>query len=210
VNDQLKQRLVGAIVLVSLAVIFIPMILPGGGLGDSMNIRKVPPEPDYRFPPPKSVPKAPPMSEAVIVPMGDAEPKVSTKASTKTSTTEKKTSTKTSTTEKKTSSKKTSGNKKVATKPVVSTPDKKPDIKPGQVTAWIVQVGSFTSSPNAKALRDKLRKMGYASFVEALKGKQGMIYRVRVGPELTRTLAEKLQKQLAKKAKVNGMVQSYP
>jgi DedD protein len=199
VNDQLKQRLVGAIVLVSLAVIFIPMILPGGGLGDSMNIRKVPPEPDYRFPPPKSVPKAPPMSEAVIVPMGDTEPKVSTKASTKTSTTEKKTS-----------SKKTSGNKKVATKPVVSTPDKKPDIKPGQVTAWIVQVGSFTSSPNAKALRDKLRKMGYASFVEALKGKQGMIYRVRVGPELTRTLAEKLQKQLAKKAKVNGMVQSYP
>lgn len=198
-NDQLKQRLVGAIVLVSLAVIFIPMILPGGGLGDSMNIRKVPPEPDYRFPPPKSVPKAPPMSEAVIVPMGDTEPKVSTKASTKTSTTEKKTS-----------SKKTSGNKKVATKPVVSTPDKKPDIKPGQVTAWIVQVGSFTSSPNAKALRDKLRKMGYASFVEALKGKQGMIYRVRVGPELTRTLAEKLQKQLAKKAKVNGMVQSYP
>ncbi len=194
-NDQLKQRLVGAIVLVSLAVIFIPMILPGGGMGDSMNIRKVPPEPDYRFPPPKSTPKAPPMSEAVVVPMGDTEPKVSTKASTP---------------EKKTSSKKTSGNKKVATKPVVSTPDKKPDIKPGQVTAWIVQVGSFSSSPNAKSLRDKLRKMGYASFVEAVKSKQGMIYRVRVGPELTRTLADKLQKQLAKKAKVNGMVQSYP
>ena len=198
-NDQLKQRLVGAIVLVSLAVIFIPMILPGGGLGDSMTIRKVPPEPDYRFPPPKSAPKAPPISDDVIVPMGNAEPKVSTKASTKISTTEKKTS-----------SKKTSGNKKVATKPVVSTPDKKPDIKPGQVTAWIVQVGSFGSSPNAKALRDKLRKMGYASFVEAVKNKQGMVYRVRVGPELTRTLAEKLQKQLAQKAKLNGMVQSYP
>ena len=194
-NDQLKQRLVGAIVLVSLAVIFIPMILPGGGMGDSMNIRKVPPEPDYRFPPPKSTPKAPPMSEAVVVPMGDTEPKVSTKASTP---------------EKKTSSKKTSSSKKVATKAVVSTPDKKPDIKPGQVTAWIVQVGSFSSSPNAKSLRDKLRKMGYASFVEAVKSKQGMIYRVRVGPELTRTLADKLQKQLAKKAKVNGMVQSYP
>ena len=198
-NDQLKQRLVGAIVLVSLAVIFIPMILPGGGMGDSMNIRKVPSEPDYRFPPPKSAPKAPPISDAVIVPMGDSDPKVGTKASTKASTPEKKTS-----------SKKTSDNQKMATKPVVSTSDKKPDIKPGQVTAWIVQVGSFTSSPNAKALRDKLRKMGYASFVEALKGKQGMIYRVRVGPELTRTRAEKLQKQLVKKAKLNGMVQSYP
>jgi len=203
VNDQLKQRLVGAIVLVSLAVIFIPMILPGGGMGDSMNVRKVPAEPDYRFPPPKSAPKAPPISDAVIVPMGDSEPKADVKSSTKAST-------KTSTTEKKISSKKASANKKVTTKPVVSIPDKKPDIKPGQVTAWIVQVGSFTSSPNAKALRDKLRKMGYASFVEALKGKQGMIYRVRVGPELTRTRAEKLQKQLVKKAKLNGMVQSYP
>ena len=202
-NDQLKQRLVGAIVLVSLAVIFIPMILPGGGMGDSMNVRKAPAEPDYRFPSPKSAPKAPPISDAVIVPMGDSEPKADVKSSAKAST-------KTSTTEKKISSKKASANKKVTTKPVVSIPDKKPDIKPGQVTAWIVQVGSFTSSPNAKALRDKLRKMGYASFVEALKGKQGMIYRVRVGPELTRTRAEKLQKQLVKKAKLNGMVQSYP
>jgi DedD protein len=191
VNDQLKQRLVGAIVLVSLAVIFIPMILPGGGMGDSMNIRKVPPEPDYRFPPPKSAPKAPPMSDAVIVPMGDSVPKVSTP-------------------EKKPVSKKTSSPKKITAKPVVTTSDNKPSIKPGQVTAWIVQVGSFTSASNAKALRDKLRKMGYSSFVEAVKAKQGMNYRVRVGPELTRTLADKLQKQLVKKAKLKGVVQSYP
>jgi DedD protein len=191
VNDQLKQRLVGAIVLVSLAVIFIPMILPGGGMGDSMNIRKAPPEPDYRFPPPKSAPKAPPMSDPVIVPMGDTKPQPSAS-------------------EKKVSSKKTSDHKKTVAKPVVSTADKKPNIKPGQVTAWIVQVGSFTSAPNAKSLRDKLRKMGYASFVEAVKSKQGMNYRVRVGPELTRTLADKLQKQLAEKAKLKGMVQSYP
>lgn len=188
-NDQLKQRLVGAIVLVSLAVIFIPMILPGDGLDDSMNISKVPPEPDYRFPPPKKVPKAPPMSDAVIVPMGDTEPKTSTPA-------------------KKTNS--TSKIKADSKKSVVSTPVKKPIVKPGQVTAWIVQVGSFTSAANAKALRDKLRKMGYSSFVEAVKVKQGMNYRVRVGPELTRALADKLQKQLVKKAKLKGVVQSYP
>ncbi len=188
-NDQLKQRLVGAIVLVSLAVIFIPMILPGGGMGDSMNIRKAPPEPDYRFPPPKPAPKAPPMSDAVIVPMGDAEPKPSTSSKKRSSTSDIKVNSK---------------------KTVVSTPVKKLNIKPGQVTAWIVQVGSFTSASNAKALRDKLRKMGYSSFVEAVKGKQGMNYRVRVGPELTRVLADKLQKQLVKKVKLKGVVQSYP
>ncbi len=189
-NDQLKQRLVGAIVLVSLAVIFIPMILPGGS-GDSVKTRKAPPEPDYRFPPPKSAPKAPAMSDPVIVPMADAEVKSKT-------------------TEKKAVSKKASDTKPVSKKSVVSASDKKPKTKPGQVTAWIVQVGSFTSAPNAKALQDKLRKMGYASFVEAVKAKQGMNYRVRVGPELTRTLADKLQKQLAEKAKLKGVVQSYP
>ncbi len=52
--------------------------------------------------------------------------------------------------------------------------------------------------------------MGYATFVEAVKSKQGMKYRVRVGPELTRALADKLQKQLVKKAKLKGVVQSYP
>ena len=193
-NDQLKQRLVGAIVLVSLAVIFIPMILPGGGLGGAMKGRKVPPEPDYRFPPPKPTPKAPSVAAPVVVPMGDSE--------TKSSTPEKKAD--------KSVSQKTTSNKTKNEKPVASTADKKVEVKPGQVTAWIVQVGSFTSASNAKALRDKLRKMGYASFVEAVKVKEGMNYRVRVGPELTRTLADKLQKKLEEKAKLKGVVQSYP
>ena len=48
--------------------------------------------------------------------------------------------------------------------------------------------------------------MGYASFVEAVKANQGMKYRVRVGPELTRALADKLQKQLAEKAKLNTKI----
>ena len=191
-NDQLKQRLVGAIVLVSLAVIFIPMILPGGGMRDSMNTRKAPPEPDYRFPPPKSAPKAPPMSEPVIVPMADAE--------VQSSATEKKAE----------GNNAADTNKTKSSKPIASTSDTKPKVKPDQITAWIVQVGSFTSASNAKELQDKLRKMGYASFVEAVKTKNGMNYRVRVGPELTRTLADKLQKQLAEKANLKGMVQSYP
>ena len=199
-NDQLKQRLVGAIVLVSLAVIFIPMILPGGGLGGSMNVGKVPPEPDYRFSPPKPVPKAPPMSDAVIVPMGESE----TKPSPPEEKAEKTGSNKI------VSEKAASAKKANTRKPATSTVEKTPDIKPGQVTAWIVQVGSFTSASNAKALRNRLRKMGYATFVEAVKSKQGMKYRVRVGPELTRALADKLQKQLVKKAKLKGVVQSYP
>ena len=201
-NDQLKQRLVGAIVLVSLAVIFIPMILPGGGgLGNSIDGREVPAEPDYRFPPPKPAPKAPPIGAAPVVPMGESGEASSGMPSKKA---DKKISKPIA------AAKPAASVKARATSETTTTKAKSVEVKSGQGSAWIVQVGSFTSAPNAKALRDKLRKMGYASFVEAIKGKQGMIYRVRVGPELTRELAEKLQKKLAKKTKLKGLVQSYP
>lgn len=44
-DSGLKTRLIGALVLIALAVIFVPMLLPGGGNGSSASI-KVPPEPN--------------------------------------------------------------------------------------------------------------------------------------------------------------------
>lgn len=213
-NDQLKQRLVGAIVLVSLAVIFIPMILPGGGDNSSLVSKNVPPEPDYRFPPPKEAPRAPTIGNEPIVPIGDS---TDTNAS-------KNSAGKNNASEKRAGEHDSAGapekvqQAKPATKTktpkVVASPTQQPvtsaDIKSGETNGWVVQVGSFSSEPNARALRDKLRKMGYACFVEAVKSKHGTVYRVRVGPELTRTSAEKLRDQLARKAKVKGLVQVYP
>lgn len=204
-NIQLKQRLVGAVVLVALAVIFIPMLLPGeGDLGGGIHGSNIPPEPDFRFPPVPKAPKAPPVAVAPAVPVGDD------------------------------SAVKPAPEKKVATKPAAepepkakakAKPKPKPTVKPasapvakavprkntsGQVGAWVVQVGSFSARNNAKALRDKLRKQGYASFVESIRGDAGRVYRVRVGPELTRSAADKLQARLKKEAGLKGLVQAYP
>jgi DedD protein len=85
----------------------------------------------------------------------------------------------------------------------------KPAVRPGE-RAWIVQVGSFAARANAQALRDRLRKQNFASFVEEVKGSKGKVYRVRVGPELSRDRAERLQKKLAEQAKLTGLVQAYP
>jgi DedD protein len=208
VNDQLKQRLVGAVVLVSLAVIFIPIILPGSG-GDSAKLvsKNIPPEPDYRFPPPKKPPKAPSIGNAPIVPIGDSKDTSTSSAKDK-----KPDENNTAGTADKIQEEKTVAKTEVAK--VITTSKQQPvtseDIKSGQTTGWIVQVGSFSSEPNARALRDKLRKMGYACFVEAVKNNSGMVYRVRVGPELTRASAEKLRDQMTRKAKVKGLVQTYP
>ena len=78
------------------------------------------------------------------------------------------------------------------------------------VSAWIVQLGSFTDEENAQSLNKKLRGAGYPAFVEPLKKNGKFSYRVRVGPEIKRSEADKLLKKLKEKMKLDGIVVSYP
>ena len=66
------------------------------------------------------------------------------------------------------------------------------------VTAWVVQLGSFSSEENAEALNQKLRKAGFKAFVEPLKQNTGTVYRVRIGPELKRSDADAINDRLKK------------
>ena len=77
-------------------------------------------------------------------------------------------------------------------------------------TAWVVQLGSFSSQENASNLNLKLREAGYPAFVEPLKRQGGMAYRVRVGPELLRSDAQKMKEKLATELKIEGIVIRYP
>jgi DedD protein len=220
VNIQLKQRLVGAVVLVALAVIFIPMLLPGkGDFSGGIDGSNIPPEPDYRFAPTTPAPAAPPMVASPNLPMDDkpldkamdkalyskSAPVVTEKAK---KTPAEKTTSAAKVTAPKTMTQKVSAAKNTTVvKPPPPSPVKE---KSPQASGWVVQVGSFSNSANAKALRDKLRKQGHASFVESVKGKSGPVYRVRVGPEVSRDSAERLRQQLATAAGLKGLVQAYP
>ena len=72
--------------------------------------------------------------------------------------------------------------------------------------AWVVQLGSFSSEQNAWALRDKLRNKGYHAFVERVSEGSKMVIRVRIGPELQRSKAEAVQQKLEKEMKIKGIV----
>ncbi len=78
------------------------------------------------------------------------------------------------------------------------------------MSAWIVQLGSFTDEGNAQSLNEKLRKAGYPAFVEPLKKNGKISYRVRVGPEIKRSEADLLLKNMKDKMKLDGIVVSYP
>jgi DedD protein len=55
---------------------------------------------------------------------------------------------------------------------------------------WAVQLGSFSSQANAERLAADLRKNGYAAFLSQLGTASGSLHRVRVGPQKDRESAE--------------------
>ena len=78
------------------------------------------------------------------------------------------------------------------------------------VTAWVVQLGSFASADNADQLNKKLRQSGYSSFVEPLQQGATKVFRVRVGPELRRSSAQSVRDRLQANIGLDGIVVPYP
>ena len=63
---------------------------------------------------------------------------------------------------------------------------------------WAVQLGSFSNKQNAEKLAADLRKQGYAAFLSQLKTNSGQLHRVRIGPQKDRESAELMAARLLK------------
>ena len=191
IDRRLKERMVGAIVLVLLAVIFLPMILQEQDSRKSdLTETNIPPRPDTEF-------------SSRLVPLADPANEMQAPAGTGTA-------------EEKPATPQEAEPKPVVetSKPVVEAttapPVSEPDIDRG-MTAWVVQVGSFSSKENAEKLNKKLREKGYRSFVQPDKtGSGNTVYKVRVGPEILRSDANKLKQRLQEKMSLTGLLLQYP
>lgn len=192
VNDQLKKRLIGALVLVSLGVIFIPMVLDGGRDDeDALLSDNIPPRPAAEEPVleiPLSLPAAsetaPQEPKVVSRPEPESEPAPARPAADP------------------------DVSAPAADSPVEKEPAP-PAAAPPAVGAWAVQVGSFGDAGNALALQEKLRAAGFATFVERYPGNNGRMYRVRVGPYMARPEAERAREKLAADQRIDGLVVSH-
>jgi len=63
---------------------------------------------------------------------------------------------------------------------------------------WAVQLGSFSNKENAEKLAADLRKQGYAAFLSQLQTDTGQLHRVRIGPQKDRESAEAMAGRLLK------------
>ncbi|MBT8091225.1 MAG: SPOR domain-containing protein [Gammaproteobacteria bacterium] len=77
-----------------------------------------------------------------------------------------------------------------------------PQVKPQPAASttgmWAVQLGSFSNKDNAEKLAADLRKQGYAAFLSQLATDSGQLHRVRIGPQKDRDSAEAVAQRLAK------------
>ncbi|MGI9237787.1 MAG: SPOR domain-containing protein [Woeseiaceae bacterium] len=75
---------------------------------------------------------------------------------------------------------------------------------------WAVQLGSFSSKENAEKLAADLRKQGYAAFLSQLTTSSGQqLHRVRIGPQKDRESAEAMGNRLRKVGQ-DGQVVPHP
>ena len=208
-DQQLKERLVGAVVLVAAGIVFIPMILSGAHERDR--------------PPPRAV--TPPAAarpaggfSSRIVPL--AKPGAAAPGSGASATSGREPARdaarrqdpapvapavqppQTSATA-------------PATSPAASLP-RAPQAGPvassgsGPRAGWVVQLGSFASARNAHALRDRLTESGFAAFAESSGSGAQAVTRVYVGPEPDRERAEGHVAKLLEQTRLKGIVVRYP
>ncbi len=190
-----KQRLVGAIVLIALAVIFLPMILRGPVEDRTLSVpAQIPPRPDAPLSgepvEPAPAAEAPALDRVPLQAPTVAEPTEDPPLDTAMRAPESQPD---------------------AVSEGAGTPGAvDPDSRAASVEGFAVQVGSFSRRDNAMTLRDQLRDRGYSTFVDEVRRDTGALYRLRVGPVMDRAEARELAQRLQRDEGLEGLVVSHP
>jgi len=193
----LKERIIGAAVLVLVVVLVVPVFLDGpSGDGELVNERVPLPgqsnqetktivlERDRSSPVPSNTgnePATTPAQTTQVVAESEPQAKVA----------------------------------EATPEPVVARPEPEqpakqmPAAAPSTTGMWAVQLGSFGNKENAERLASDLRKQGFAAFLSQLSTGSGPLHRVRIGPQKDRESAEAMAERLAK-AGHTGKVLPHP
>ena len=233
-EERLKQRLVGAVVLVSLAVVFVPILfdMPGEPNGETSAdlISGIPERPQVGFGSSASgtldAPRTPRLDteleressrnasvegvgeravSSLVLPAGTAPSSSVAPSSAGVADV---------------SGEPASG---ARSEPSVALPDpaptkkqpdrgsaSKPVAEASAAEGWTVQLGSFLKSENALALHERLKARGYTVFVETGSSARGDVSRVFVGPMPDRDQAKASAAKLRREMALEGIVVPYP
>lgn len=189
----MKQRLVGALVLISGGIVLWSVLFTGPAAYKVDRDTQIPPVPPLAEPEPMApkrpenipeVAKAEPLPEPPVPDMALAKPPQKSP-------------------------------EKSAAKP---TPEPKraekaaPMLDPGTgvANAWVIQVASFSSSANAENLKQRLQGKGYKAYVRAAPAPSGaVLQRVFVGPELKEETALQMKADIESSFKLKALIHKF-
>jgi len=222
VNDILKQRLVGALILVALGVVFWPIIFVEPGEQPAAERASIPPRPQVdtapieapeltglRRSPPMAAQQEPEQGLAPEQPSQEREPEQAPVAVEPAAEPEPP------------SAVAEEPPADIAEKtPVAAAPVEEPRTRSeapeklaldsdGVPVAWILQVASVSSADKAEQLRQRLLTMQQKAYVKKV-GRGGKdLYRVYIGPKFERAKLEKIQSNVDAEFGVKSMIARY-
>jgi len=207
-----KQRLTGALVLVCLAVIFVPMLFDEPHeerVQHTLNVPKEPPFPEV--PVQREAPEPPPMQYYVEEdPEPEAETETGANADAMAQSNAETEPAPTSNAQSRPEAQPKPAPEKKSTA-ATTQPNPAPKAESAEFTrsldgAWIVQLGSFGDAANANRLREKVRDKGYSAHLQTINTSSGTMTRVFAGPFVERQDADKAKSQLDSTFSINSLV----
>ncbi|WP_372770838.1 SPOR domain-containing protein [Pseudoalteromonas sp.] len=214
-TSQFINRLVGTIIVVTAAIVFIPNILDGEKVQKRETFKDIPERPEFKAieldPEPdqtlarESLPSTPVIEEAAIDEGENSPFNNELSADQQIAQTEAE----------------IIEEKKVATvdvgvKPAVNEVEVEPKVAVKRAEesnlnefAWVIQLGSFSHKANVDSLLAKLKSSGFTAFTKPIKTPSGTLTKVFVGPELDKQKLESQLPQLKKLTKLNGRVTQF-
>lgn len=190
-DAKLKQRVVGAIVLAMLAILILPMLLDGSAKERERVLSQLPAAPNIES---EDI-----SVDEILINMEklerESENQMPSSSLTAIEVEPKK---------------EKPANTKEEDKSSVDIIDESLALKTdGLPMAWSLQVASFSNRENALALREKLRKDKHQSFIYKVDTDKGEVFRVFIGPVLSRTVVDSLQVAIKEKYKLEARVVKY-
>jgi DedD protein len=202
-DQNIKNRLVGIIVIFALAVVFLPMILDGSGVHKDKF--------EVVIPPPPAVDANPEFDTRIIElnAEADAIPELEQRFVDEVSSAEQVAP---EPAIKVTSAKESSAKKKAGSEVARATASPTAAVEPTKIggDSWVLQVGSYQDRKKALVQRDKLRKSNVSAvFIEQFNVNQKPSYRVRLGPFINREQTRVAQNKIKAKHDIDGIIMKY-
>jgi len=229
-EERLKQRLVGAVVLVSLAVVLVPLLFDmsgeTGGETAADLISAIPERPQVEFGAPTRItlnaPSTPRLDTELERELDHGTSRVDTGEHTVSSEDPAAGAPANSSGAAQVATASGSPASEAGSRASVARLDpamvkkqpepgaaSKPVAEAATAGGWTVQLGSFLKSENATALRKRLQARGYPAFVESGSSAQGVVSRVFVGPMPDRAQAKASAAKLRREMALEGIVVPY-